>query len=236
MTKRPLFKLSPRLKICADFVNAGSKIVDIGTDHAYLPIWLAKSGKIRSAIASDLREGPLKSAASNIEKYKVSDKVKVRLSNGFSNIDKNEFDIAILAGMGGNLIYDIISKSPWLKDKTLILQPMTSAFELREFLYKEKYFVNDERAIYDEGKVYTVMFIDPTSKNPEYNGLYPYIGLLHNNMDNDARKYIEKEIIHLNNKIKGLEAIHNYGEANALNNVISKLKTCIEKGCPNDKS
>lgn len=231
MTKRPLFKLNPRLKLCAEYVNKGSKIVDIGTDHAYLPIWLAKSGKIEAAIAADLRQGPLQSAYSNIEKYNVSDKVKVRLSDGFANINEDEFDIAILAGMGGNLICDIISKSPWLKYKTLIIQPMTSIFELREFLYQENYIVNDERAVQDDGKVYTVMLIKPTDKSAQYDELYPYIGLLYNNIDVDSKKYIEKEIIHLNNKIKGFTSTQNYEEVQTLNSIISKLKTYLEKDC-----
>lgn len=229
MSKRPLFKLSPRLKACADFVSPGTRIVDIGTDHAYLPIWLAKAGVIDSAIASDLREGPLKSAILNIKKYNVADKVKIRLSDGFSNIQQDEFDIAILSGMGGNLICDIISKTPWLKYKILILQPMTSAFELRNFLYKEKYFINADIAIQDEEKVYTAMLINPTIKHPEYDDLYLYVGLLHNNLDNNSKKYIEKEIIHLNNKVKGLISFQKHEDAKVLNNIISKLKTYIEK-------
>lgn len=230
MTKRPLFKISPRLKACADFVTKGSRIADIGTDHAYLPIWLAKSGYIESAIASDLREGPIENAKLNIKKYCVSDKVKVRLSNGLLNIKSNEVDEVIISGIGGDLIIKILSDSPWLKTKKLILQPMSAAYELRCFLFNESYLVVDEKAIEDSGKVYTVMCIDPRSKKPIYNDLYPYIGLVLNNWNNDTKKYIEREIIHLKNITNGAVACCNYEEASSLKGIIDKLEVYIKRG------
>lgn len=231
MTKRPLFKLSPRLKACADFVTPGSRIADIGTDHAYLPIWLAKSGYIKSAIASDLREGPIENAKLNIEKYRVSDKVETRLSNGLLNIRSDEIDEVIIAGIGGDLIIKIISDSPWLKTKKLILQPMTAAYELRCFLFNESYLVVDEKAIEDSGKVYTVMYINPEYKKPVYNEIYPYIGLILNNWNNDTKKYIEKEITHLKKMLNGATACCNYEEASLLKNIIAKLEFYVKRDC-----
>ena len=66
---RPLFQLDPRLSLCASFVPAGAKLADIGTDHGYLPIWLAKTGRVIHAVAADLRPGPLERAKENVRKY-----------------------------------------------------------------------------------------------------------------------------------------------------------------------
>ena len=70
---RPLFQLDPRLSLCASFVPAGAKLADIGTDHGYLPIWLAKTGRVIHAVAADLRPGPLERAKDNVRKYQVED-------------------------------------------------------------------------------------------------------------------------------------------------------------------
>ena len=68
-----LFSLDGRLSVCAELVRQGAKLADVGTDHAYLPVWLAKNGLISSAVASDIREKPLMSGAENIEKYGCGD-------------------------------------------------------------------------------------------------------------------------------------------------------------------
>ena len=67
---RPLFQLDPRLSLCASFVPAGAKLADIGTDHGYLPIWLAKTGRVIHAVAADLRPGPLAVSYTHLDVYK----------------------------------------------------------------------------------------------------------------------------------------------------------------------
>ena len=78
--------LRPRLKMAADMVRCGSSLADIGTDHGYLPAWLVKSGKCKSAVAADLRKSPLENAAETIRIYGVEDKVSLRLSDGLDCI------------------------------------------------------------------------------------------------------------------------------------------------------
>ena len=78
-----MFEPDERLALCASFVREGAAVADIGTDHAYLPVWLVRSGKIPSAVAADLREGPLANAQANIERNGVSDRIKTVLSDGF---------------------------------------------------------------------------------------------------------------------------------------------------------
>lgn len=132
----PLFRLGNRLALCASMVREGTKLADVGTDHAYLPIWLARKGRVSSAIAADVKPLPLRSAEQNIRRYYVEEQVTTRLSDGLRALSPDEADDIVLAGMGGELIIRLIGEAPWLKagDKRLILQPMTSAEELRRFL------------------------------------------------------------------------------------------------------
>ena len=132
---RPMFRLDPRLELCASFVREGCRLADIGTDHAYLPVWLLKKEKISYAIAADIHLGPLRRAEKNIRKYHVEEKVSIRLSDGLETVFPIEVDDIVIAGMGGETIAKIIAEAPWLKDekKHLILQPMTSAEDLRRY-------------------------------------------------------------------------------------------------------
>ena len=101
--------ITERLKKCGAMVEKGSKIADVGTDHAYLPIYLIKEKKATHAIACDLREGPLENAKKNIKKFGLEEKIETRLSNGLENIKENEADEVIIAGMGGILISEILA-------------------------------------------------------------------------------------------------------------------------------
>ena len=129
---RPLFQLDPRLSLCASFVPAGAKLADIGTDHGYLPIWLAKTGRVIHAVAADLRPGPLERAKENVRKYQVEDIVELRLSDGLQAFLPEEADFIVIAGMGGEVIASILGALPAEGNRRrLVLQPMTRAEELR---------------------------------------------------------------------------------------------------------
>ena len=125
MREKTLFQLGSRLGLCAAMVRPGCRLADIGTDHGYLPVWLAKTGVIRSAVAADVREGPLQSARQNIERYGVEEQVTARLSDGLDLVSAQEADDIVIAGMGGELIARLVDRAAWLRDpqKHLILQP-----------------------------------------------------------------------------------------------------------------
>ena len=131
------FKLDLRLMLCASFVRQDAKVADIGTDHAYLPVWLCKKGIAKSALACDIGQEPLQNGIKTIEKYNACDVVKARLCNGLSAIEENEVDDIIIAGMGGETIADIIGSWKYSKnpEKHFILQPMTKPQFLINFLY-----------------------------------------------------------------------------------------------------
>ena len=203
---RPIFQLSPRLALCASLVREGSALCDVGTDHAYLPIFLIKSGKNPCAVASDINPGPLAAAAKNTEKYGVEETLALRLSDGLREIGEQEADDIVIAGMGGELILRIVSETPWLRkpEKRLILQPMSSVEELRIGLRDLGFAVLEEHAATDAGKVYSAFSCSYLGTTPETDEWYPYLGKLRPG-EPAVKQYAEKMLRELRNRLKGAE-------------------------------
>ena len=103
-------ELSKRLQAVADLVTAGYKVADIGTDHAYIPIFLLETGKTDWAAAMDVNKGPIEKARENIRAYGLEAQIETRLSNGFLALGKGEVQSAVIAGMGGNLVIRILQE------------------------------------------------------------------------------------------------------------------------------
>ena len=151
-------KLSKRLSDAAALVRDGASFADIGTDHAYLPIFLLQNGKIDRAYASDINQGPIENANENLKKYGLCDKVTTRVANGLDGIeDFAPTDIAI-CGMGGELIIKILEGVPYVRQNhiRLILQPMTHIELVREYLQNGFYTVA-ENVVCEDGKIYQVL-------------------------------------------------------------------------------
>ncbi len=189
-------KLSPRLALCAEFVPEGASLADIGTDHGYLPIFLLKVKKIESALACDINSEPLNSAKNNAEKYGV--KIKTILSNGFEKLQENDFNCAVIAGMGGELISEIIKSCSYIQSKTLVLQAMSKVNKLREFLHKQGFEIKQEQTVLDKGKVYSVMLV---RKGAWINPCY-YMGKIKPD-DTFAKEYAQRVVNDLENCLKG---------------------------------
>ncbi|MBO5906726.1 MAG: SAM-dependent methyltransferase [Clostridia bacterium] len=152
-------RIRARLLSAASLVRQGALFADIGTDHAYLPIFLLKEGKIDHAIASDINEGPLSKARENVASAGLSDKVDFFLCDGARALcDSGATDYAV-CGMGGELIADIIRSAEHLKSDgvRLILQPMTREGHLRRFLYENGFDILSETYSYDSGKYYVTL-------------------------------------------------------------------------------
>ena len=152
-------KLSKRLQTIADFVKKNSVVADIGTDHAHIPIYLIENNIIDKAYACDINKGPLVKAKENIENFGVSENIVLRLSNGLDKMSNKEADTIIIAGMGGELIIDILErgKSFFNKKNTFILSPHTKTDEVRDYLLRKGFEIIKEDMCIDEGKFYTVM-------------------------------------------------------------------------------
>lgn len=160
------FTLDERLSCAAKFVRQGARFADIGTDHAYLPIFLLKSGVIDYAVCSDINEGPLASARENAREAGVFDKIDFTLANGADKLsDKNVTDVAI-CGMGGELIADIITRAQHLRRDgvRLILQPMSKSAATRRALAALGFRINDECYSESQGKLYVTICADYTAQ------------------------------------------------------------------------
>ena len=168
-------KPDPRLSAVGELVS-GRFLIDVGTDHAILPIYLCLAGKIDSAIASDIKKGPLENAKKNISEHGLSEKIQTVLAPGLCGMDNlSPSDIAI-AGMGGIMIKDIIAPSAVARRAHLILQPMTHAHILRNYLCKNGFEITEERLAKADGRVYVIMTAVYTGKKCDYSPVEIYAG------------------------------------------------------------
>ena len=190
--------LSPRLEKIAELIENAKNAADIGTDHAYLPVALIQRGKAETAIASDIRPGPLKHAEDTVRKYGMADKVSLRLGPGLETVTlKDGVDVIIIAGMGGETIAAILENSVDIvkNAKTIIAQPMTSAPELREYIY-DKGFADIQETLAVEGeKIYNIISMKPGCEN--HPPLKPYELIA-------GRDLIERKPEHFDRYIKNI--------------------------------
>ena len=170
-------KLSKRLSAVATYVRDGALVADIGTDHAYLPIFLIESGKAKLAVASDINEGPIMRAGENVEAHALGDKIITRIADGLDGIEQYKPSDILICGMGGELISQIIDKCDYLKNDriNLILQPMTSVVELRSYL-SNGFCVFEEDIVFEDGKYYQIICAKYDGKKHDYSALELEVG------------------------------------------------------------
>lgn len=151
--------MKPRLFAVVNMVKECENIADIGTDHAYVPIYLLLNNMAKGALAMDINEGPLMRASENINRFSLNDKIKTRLSDGLSELRDNEVDTVVIAGMGGILINNILKndKERLTSVKKYILQPMTAVEETRKYLCDNGFEIVDEKLAKEDEKIYTII-------------------------------------------------------------------------------
>lgn len=193
-----MFSLDNRLSLCASFIRHGTTVADIGTDHAYLPVWLVKNGVVDSALACDINEGPLSFGVDTVNRYELSKNIECRLSDGLKKVSENEADDIVIAGMGGELIAKILSDCKWAKnkDKHFILQPMTKCELLIEYLYQNGFEIIEQKACECDKKHYTVMLVHHTGKQAQVSKSFYFIGKL-DLSDENSRAYLAHILSHL---------------------------------------
>lgn len=218
-----MIKLSERMLMAADMVRRSSKVADIGTDHAYLPVYLIENGIALEALACDVRKGPLSNAQKTVELSGVQDKIKLRLSDGFDDIEPFEADDFIMCGMGGTLMTDLVSRAYWLKDssKRLILQPQSHSEDIRKYLIENGFDILFEDACIDDGKLYSALCAQYTGESQKADEAYYYYGKLIECPKEEAKQIILNTLKRL--KIK-LDAAKNHGT----NEEYQKLKAITD--------
>ena len=154
-----MIRISDRLRIVAHMCDKGAVVADIGTDHAYLPIYLVQEGIAPSAIAMDLRKGPLEKAKKHICDNCLEDRIQTRLSDGLEKLSKNEADIITICGMGGRLIADIVTKGKDVitQNTILVVSPQSEVGEFRHFLVSQGFEIEDEQMLKEDGKYYFII-------------------------------------------------------------------------------
>lgn len=152
-------QISKRLEAVADMVTSGCRLVDVGTDHGYIPIFLTEAGRIPGAIAGDVNRGPLQKAVEHIREYGLEDRIETRLSDGLLAMQPGEADSIIIAGMGGPLTVRILKEGKTVADavKELILQPQSDIKQVRKYLEDEGWQIVREEMVMEEGKYYPMM-------------------------------------------------------------------------------
>ena len=153
--------MTQRLLCVASFVQKGAKVADVGTDHAYIPIWLVQQEIAENAIAMDINRGPIMRAEANIKKFSMGTRISTRLSDGLEKLCPGEADAVVIAGMGGILINEILEKATHLYDSVqrYILQPMTAVEETRKYLETHGFIIEDERLAREDEKFYCVLSV-----------------------------------------------------------------------------
>ena len=171
-------KLTPRLLTAVPYIRGGRLVADIGTDHAYLPIYLCEqrrltpvatpNGETLCAIAADINKGPVERADEHIAAARLSRYVKTVQTDGLNGLELYDPSDIIIFGMGGELIASILSDAPWVNatGKRLILQPMTHAEKLREYLLGAGFAIKGETLSREGDRIYQTLCAEPAEGAP----------------------------------------------------------------------
>ena len=207
-----IINISERLKCVAGLVNKGARVADIGTDHAYLPIYLVQNGISNKVYACDVRKEPLRRAKLHIDEYGLSDKITTQLCDGLKGINKGDVDTVTICGMGGKLMKNILKAGiDKLGDNTqLVLSAQSELRDFRKYLLETGIDIKSEHMLLEDGKYYFIFdcvyntqdeyYLNVT--NIQQNNIYEHAaGDIHNNdshkEDNDKKKitaYAEEEL------------------------------------------
>lgn len=194
-----MVSLSKRLNAVASLVKSGSSVADVGTDHGYIPVYLVENKISPFVVAMDINEKPLASCKALVKEEGLEDVILTRLSNGLEKLDKGECDTVIIAGMGAELIVDILSNCDFVNELHLILQPMTHPEIARKYLYDNGFEINNDFIVTDAKHSYSIFDAYYTGKiTPKVQKDY----FLGNITDFSQKEYFLHLLNYLKNKSK----------------------------------
>jgi Predicted SAM-dependent methyltransferase len=177
-------------------VTKGNRVVDVGTDHGYIPIYLIKNKRIPNAIAMDIGKGPLERAKTNIQKENLELYIETRLSDGVQALYAKEADTMIIAGMGGGLVKKIIEEGREVLKmvREYILQPQSDIEMVRKYLEQEGYTIKEERMVLEDGKFYPIMRVCSGIEKYKREIYYKYGKILLEEKNDILYLFLKKEL------------------------------------------
>lgn len=225
--------LSDRLEAVYNMIDKTDCLADIGTDHGYIPIKAILEGKCKRAIASDIKKGPIDVALKNIKKYGFIDKIDLRLGPGLSTLKEGEANTIVIAGMGGNLIAEIINADINIAKnaEVLILQPVQYPEVLRKELQNMNFYIEDENIIKDQNKYYHILKVHYGDRNEYSQEAEYFVGPINIiKKSKETLAYIDDKIQHLEKILIGLDNDTHYKKYNEIKDLIisfKELKKCL---------
>jgi tRNA (adenine22-N1)-methyltransferase len=217
--------LTPRLMKLAGMVREGAVLWDVGTDHGKLPVRLLLDGKLRHAVASDIKAGPLDSARETAKRFGVEGSIEYRLCDGLDGNVPDGIDTVVIAGMGGETIIDILENARWLagSEVRLLLQPMSGIYKLRSYLYSNHYTVFGEHLVRERDKIYLCIDAAAGGSAESFSFLDTRIGK-YTKAEEPYLDYIKKEMFRLKKELNGADAEYKGVIQKAIGEIESMIK------------
>lgn len=224
-------EISERLKEIAGMVTRGNVVCDVGTDHAYLAIYLIENRTVPRVIAMDVAKGPLSKAEHNIKAHGFCNQIEIRLSDGVDRLKEGEAQTVIMAGMGGILICELLTKGKEVLSSVeeLILSPHTDAELVRRYLCENGYYIKEEKMLLEEGKYYIIMRAVHGETKPMTLCECRYGKELLQSRNTILREYLQKEYLKLVKLAESLQEVSTENAIRRRKELMEEIQ-CVKEG------
>lgn len=220
-------RLDSRLACVASLVRKCDCVIDIGTDHAYLPVFLIQNEVCDSAFACDVKKGPLENAKETVGNFGLKNQIETVLSDGLDNVKPQKNCCVVLAGMGGILISELLGRADWLLDESvqIVAQPMSHAEYVRKFFYENGFEITEEKTAADGKHCYLALSAVYTGKKTAYTEGRLYYGKLFENRDETTTLYLRRQYDRMKKRYDAICTDEKYrDESLMLKTIINEFK------------